>query len=105
MNVTTNHSLFPPSAATGNPSDGGTFDTAAGTTDDEDTRTNFNYSKFSNLADRVLGAGDSDALKTLERFRHGGVKSMATVRQVRPRQRWVRSWKFQLPPCERKGVV
>ncbi|KAK4441637.1 hypothetical protein Salat_0498600 [Sesamum alatum] len=35
---------------------------------DAEIRKNFNYSKFSSLVDRVLGDGDENALKTLERF-------------------------------------
>ncbi|KAK4415379.1 hypothetical protein Salat_2645300 [Sesamum alatum] len=37
--------------------------------EDEAIHKHFNYSKFSNLAKRVLKEGDVEALKTLERFR------------------------------------
>ncbi|KAK4433318.1 hypothetical protein Salat_1094100 [Sesamum alatum] len=51
-----------------NPSGGG-VEIAAGTEDDEAICKDFNYSKFSNLADRIFGEGDIEALKMLERFK------------------------------------
>ncbi|KAK4417093.1 cytochrome [Sesamum alatum] len=56
--------------AVANPNSG-TVGTAAKHIDDEEIRKNFNYSKFSSLANMVLGDGDENALKTLERFRAG----------------------------------
>ncbi|KAK4425140.1 hypothetical protein Salat_1707900 [Sesamum alatum] len=55
----------------GNPSDGVTEETAEGVDDaaDQAIREGFNISKFSLLAKRVLGEGEVDALKTLDKFR------------------------------------
>ncbi|KAK4415558.1 hypothetical protein Salat_2663200 [Sesamum alatum] len=63
-------SLYPPLPATAAANHSGTVGSAVDVVDDdEEIRKTFNYSKFSSLADRVLGDGDENALKTLERFR------------------------------------
>ncbi|KAK4415516.1 hypothetical protein Salat_2659000 [Sesamum alatum] len=54
------------SSVAGNPNGSAT---AEGADEDTDIRSKFNYSKFSSLADRVLGEGDGEALRMLERFK------------------------------------
>ncbi|KAK4425272.1 hypothetical protein Salat_1721100 [Sesamum alatum] len=57
------------SSTAANPNDIGTMEVGAEADEDDALRQKFNYSKFSSLAERVLGEGDIDALKTLERFK------------------------------------
>ncbi|KAK4417112.1 hypothetical protein Salat_2536700 [Sesamum alatum] len=57
------------SSPTANPTGDGIADTSVGTDEDAACHRKFNYSKFSNLAYRVLGEGDMDALRTPKRFK------------------------------------